>query len=358
MAVRQSVEGGVDLDALYRSYAPRVQAVARRRVRDRHLVDDVVQETFLRAHRAQDRFDPARPAWPWLATIASNVCTDLQRRHSSGEVVSAITAFERPGREDVEPAHCFGAGERRRGVADALASVPERQRRVLVMKDHLGWRADEIAAHEDLHVEAVKGLLKRARAGFRQAYAELAEQRGLWGGAAALGTRLRQRWRTAVARAQSTSSWAWATSLPCEALGTLLGATIVAGVAVGTASPAPSSSPTSASAAVRLRSPEAVAGATMSTEHGHGAITAPASPGEPPGADLWSVSPQTPLGVGAGASNKIERGRDITITTKVFAKVPGGEPKGFHNTLETPCDMNEIRRAACAAIDHVPDLNQ
>ena len=43
---------------------------------------DLVQETFLSAHRALRRYDPARPMRGWLATIALNKCRDWARRRT------------------------------------------------------------------------------------------------------------------------------------------------------------------------------------------------------------------------------------------------------------------------------------
>ena len=43
------------------------------------LVDDVAQETFIRAHGALARFDDGRPLRPWLLSIAANLARNRRR---------------------------------------------------------------------------------------------------------------------------------------------------------------------------------------------------------------------------------------------------------------------------------------
>src|SRR5205823_3841218 len=71
------------VDDLFRLYGRRVRGLARRRLGDNALADDVVQETFVRAHKALGGFDSRRDAWPWLAQIARNLCVDVARSASS-----------------------------------------------------------------------------------------------------------------------------------------------------------------------------------------------------------------------------------------------------------------------------------
>jgi RNA polymerase sigma-70 factor, ECF subfamily len=53
--------------------------------------DDVAQETFIRAHRALDRFDASKAARPWLFSIATNLARNKLR--SVGRYVAAVQRF-------------------------------------------------------------------------------------------------------------------------------------------------------------------------------------------------------------------------------------------------------------------------
>jgi RNA polymerase sigma-70 factor (ECF subfamily) len=66
--------------ALYRRYGRLVYAVAHRVLGRRDLAEDAVQQTFVRAWQAADRFDVTRDPAPWLATIAKRAAIDIHRR--------------------------------------------------------------------------------------------------------------------------------------------------------------------------------------------------------------------------------------------------------------------------------------
>lgn len=69
-----------DLRAVYATHAGEIFRYCRRLVSDRGLAEEATQETFLRAWRAADRWDPdLGTVRAWLFTIAHNVSTDLLR---------------------------------------------------------------------------------------------------------------------------------------------------------------------------------------------------------------------------------------------------------------------------------------
>ena len=78
----------------FRLYSGDLHSVARRRLGDRELAEEAVQETFLRAWRAIHRFDPSIGSWRmWLFAICRNAVIDVARRrtrdsrtdHATGE---------------------------------------------------------------------------------------------------------------------------------------------------------------------------------------------------------------------------------------------------------------------------------
>jgi RNA polymerase sigma-70 factor, ECF subfamily len=153
--------------------------------------EDAVQETLLRAWRNIDRFDEQRaPLRSWLYSIATNVCVDMlrsaQRRARPmdlGPSASAGPELGRPLSEGawvqpipdsrVLPAHgdpAELAAQRetiRLAFVAALQHLPARQRAVLIMREVLCWKAEEVARTLGTTVAAVGSALQRARATLR-----------------------------------------------------------------------------------------------------------------------------------------------------------------------------------------------
>lgn len=164
-----SVDRGDEFARFYAVYAPRVAGVARRWVEDAS-VDDVVQETLLRAYDAGVDLDQ-RDAWPWLATVARRVCHDLHRRRRRLSLVSDPASAVVPGPPDARPAGDLVEDSARTGyVVAALDGLPDRQRTLLWRRHVEGRRCADIAADEGTSVEAVKSALARARHAFQARY--------------------------------------------------------------------------------------------------------------------------------------------------------------------------------------------
>lgn len=191
-----------DFERFYDDHLPRVRGLVRKLVNDRSAVDDVVQETFLRAynsglHLEEDGEHP-HAQFPWLATVARNIVLDMSRR-THGVVHGELEETELPPEVEVasdDPEAFMTAVRRRQGIVEALEAVCERHRRILLMKHVEGKRYEDIAALEGISMEALKSVLRRARRTFQESYAEVAERQGLGvlvGGGILSGVRARLR---------------------------------------------------------------------------------------------------------------------------------------------------------------------
>ncbi len=148
--------------------------------------EDAVQETMLRAWRAQDAFEGRASLRSWLFRIATNVCFDslasrqrrarpMDLRPSSspaapiGEAL-ADSVWIGPVSDsrvlvEGDPADVITARESvRLAFVATLQLLPPRQRAVLVLRDVLCWPAAEVAELLDSSVASVTSALQRARA--------------------------------------------------------------------------------------------------------------------------------------------------------------------------------------------------
>lgn len=192
-------------ERLYRDYAPRIRALCAMRLHDGFEAEDACHETLLRAHQHIGQLRRDADPWPWLSTIARNVCTDIHRARArltptdqpaSAEVLSPEEEADRRARSDV--------------VADAIRRLPGRYRTHLWWRDCEGWSYGDIAAASGTTVGAVRSVLSRAREELRSSVRAVAVEKKSWplpaviGAAAGLLRRIRLTVRAAAHRAATS----------------------------------------------------------------------------------------------------------------------------------------------------------
>jgi len=123
---------------LVRLHQRRAYLVARAIVTVHEDAEDAVQDAFVRAFQALDRFDPAQTFSAWLNRIVANAALDLIRRRKVRAAEELTDALRSPFRDPAEDA------ELRERLTDALARLPERARSVIVLHDVEGYTHVEI----------------------------------------------------------------------------------------------------------------------------------------------------------------------------------------------------------------------
>lgn len=153
---------------LVRRHQRRAYAVARAIVVNHEDAEDAVQDAFLHAYKAIDRFLPDQAFGAWLHRIVANAALDLTRRRKVRDADELHESVASPFRDPAE------AGELKERLRVALATLPERQRAVIVLHDVEGFKHSEIGtmlgipegtARSDLHYARshLRGLLGAVR---------------------------------------------------------------------------------------------------------------------------------------------------------------------------------------------------
>jgi RNA polymerase sigma factor (sigma-70 family) len=156
----ESVPAAEGARLLYERYYDRVFGYCLYQLGSREEAEDAAQTTFLWAFRALRRGVVPRAEDSWLFAIAKNACRarhrargrKRQREISSDPVVLA----------DISPAPTRQHDELV-GLEDALARLPEPQRRAILLREWRGLSYREIAAELDISGAAVETLIFRAR---------------------------------------------------------------------------------------------------------------------------------------------------------------------------------------------------
>jgi RNA polymerase sigma-70 factor (ECF subfamily) len=133
--------------------------------------EDVVQEAFIRVHRAAPTYQPSAAFSTWLYRIVVNLCRDaLRKRRPEAEPPADLSDHRAAG-----PAAALEAQERGRAVQEAIARLPDRQRIAVILHRYAGLSHAEVAEATGWSISAVESCLVRAYAGLRESLKGLRE---------------------------------------------------------------------------------------------------------------------------------------------------------------------------------------
>ena len=148
--------------SLVRLHQRRAYAVCRAIVLTHEDAEDAVQEGFLHAYKALDRFLPDQPFGAWLYRIMANASLDLVRRRKVRDADELPETIAMPFRDPGE------ADELRRRLSEALTTLTERQRSVIVLHDLEGFTHGEIGGMLGIPEGTARSDLHHARAALRR----------------------------------------------------------------------------------------------------------------------------------------------------------------------------------------------
>lgn len=162
-------------EVLMRRHNPRVYRTIRSILRDESEVEDAMQQTYLRAYAALEKFEGASAFSTWLTRIAINEALGRLRKRSR------IALVEDPEEEEGEdpvsippetPEDRAAAQEAMRLVQAAIDHLPLHYRTVFMLREVQQLSTAETAEALGLTEEAVKIRLHRARAALRSELSE------------------------------------------------------------------------------------------------------------------------------------------------------------------------------------------
>ena len=155
-------------------YQRRIERLIGRMVRDTDLVQDIAQETFIRAYRALHQFRGEAQFYTWLYRIAVNTAKkalmDLKRSPIVYEGALRNSEDEdetfRPGHEPINeetPETVLAAREIAQAVNAAMEALPEDLRQAVSLREIEGLSYEEIAVAMACPIGTVRSRIFRAR---------------------------------------------------------------------------------------------------------------------------------------------------------------------------------------------------
>ncbi len=156
---------------LMEKYREPIRRHIHRMIRDKAMVDDLVQESFIKAFTSLTSYSSDYAFSTWLYKIATNHTIDYLRKK---KLATFSIDQPPPGSDDARtyelpdttyrPDRHIMADQRRELIQEAIDALPPKYHRVIVMRHQQDLSYDEIAAALDLPLGTVKAHIFRARA--------------------------------------------------------------------------------------------------------------------------------------------------------------------------------------------------
>ena len=153
---------------LMEKYQKQVHATVWRTIKDFHIAEDIVQETFLKAHQKLGTLNDPQRFSGWLKAIATRRCLAWFREKrlntQLSKNISSTTRQNDPYSEYLAGEQAKAAGQELREIVKKwLAKLPEGERTVITLHYLDGMSCEEIAAFLDVTTNTIKSRLNRAR---------------------------------------------------------------------------------------------------------------------------------------------------------------------------------------------------
>ncbi|WP_108866251.1 sigma-70 family RNA polymerase sigma factor [Aquimarina aquimarini] len=140
----------------WETYQDDIRIFIKSKVKNDHITDDLVQETFIKVHNKKDTLKDESKIKSWLFTIARNTVYDFfkETKQQTIEIVEESTYEE----INIEPEH-----SEKDCLPGLINALPQKYRVPLFLSDIKGYKQEQIAEQLQLPISTVKSQIQRAR---------------------------------------------------------------------------------------------------------------------------------------------------------------------------------------------------
>ncbi len=133
----------INLDEMYKEYSKMVYAFLYSMCKNRHLAEDLTQDTFLKAYKNIEKYDENRKMSTWLCEIAKNLYIDHTRKHKNKEIPDDLLVSETLGK--AEENHNTDNYPSVHDILKLVHSLDEPYKEVFLLRYSMGFSYGEIA---------------------------------------------------------------------------------------------------------------------------------------------------------------------------------------------------------------------
>jgi len=154
---------------LVERYQRRVYTVIYRFVKNHNETDDLIQEAFIRAFKAIERFDLRYPFSPWMYRIAINLTLNYVKKKKL-PMVNTDVDLKSSGKG---PQTVYAQNKTKQKVHNAIVKLPIKLKQTLVLRVYENWSYSQIAETLSIPIGTVMSRLSRARQILKKELGEL-----------------------------------------------------------------------------------------------------------------------------------------------------------------------------------------
>ena len=175
------------LEELFKRFSKPLYQFIYRHLNNAETASDLIQETFLRVFQHRKDYRPTSRFSYWIYRIAKNLCVDEKRRYwnrnvSSSRLVlnseeSPVDLIDQQQTPLPDGAELLHRKEMEDIIREAIESLSEEQRQVMIMHKYQGLAYKEIAEILDITTESVKQRAYRAHVRLRSLLKDLLEEK-------------------------------------------------------------------------------------------------------------------------------------------------------------------------------------
>lgn len=183
--LKKAAKGDIDaFEKLISKYEGLIYNVAYRKMSNQEDANDMAQETLIKIYKNIDKCADMKNFKSWICAITVNTCIDELRRRKNKQVESIDSLYETDEGElekqlkssELTPEQQFISNEVSQGIQEAINTLSEKHKTLIILRDMQGFSYQEIADVTGDNLGTVKSGIARARNSLKKILMTFKEQ--------------------------------------------------------------------------------------------------------------------------------------------------------------------------------------